>query len=386
MRLFLAVSKALAWLGWWPGLVVLIQACTASPLLAQDRELSWRIEERFRLGTALGDPAESFDRLTPYSIAYDSSDDLYILDPGNQRIQVFSDDGTYLRTISHEGNGPGELTNPTSIWSADGKTISVFDWALNRISTFSADGEILNDYPVPFGRDRFMFAGSTYEVFDVTYGRRAVNGETPDSTVRRLYLVTAGDTLEIARLPLVATQRLTFLKPCRFRIDLRPMFEPQLVWDVAADRIAVNSTFGYDIRVNRLDGSRFGISREIQPRRLTREDAIEAIGDPPYLPNPFGRSCGRFDADEILERRGYYPFEQVIDRIQIAPDGEVWVKRKAPNTEDGRIDVFDSAGKYLGTLPIESPYPDAFTNDGSIVSIELTELDVQQVVVYDVIR
>lgn len=354
--------------------------------LAQDRELQWHFQEQLRLGTALGDPAESFHRLTPYSIAHDSTGLLYVLDPGNRRIQVFSRDGEYVRTISREGQGPGEVMNPVSIWSPDGENIWVFDWAMNRVSSFTPNGELLGDYSAPFGRGKFMYAGPDYEAFDFTEGLRTVKGEAPDSTVQRLYVVRSGDTIEVARLPLVTSKQVTFFKPCRFRIDIMPLFEPRLVWDLAAGRIAVNSSYSYDILVKQLDGSSFRVSREIQPRKLTREDAIEAIGDPPYIPNPRGRACGRFDADDILEKRGYYPYEQLIDRIQIAPDGALWVKRKSPETDNGEIDVFSPMGDYLGTLPEDAPYPDAFTADGGIVRIELTDLDVEQVVVYQVLK
>lgn len=61
--------------------------------------------------------------------------------------------------------------------------------------------------------------------------------------------------------------------------------------------------------------------------------------------------------------------------------------RRSVDPADGPLtDVFDPSGEYVGTLPPEAPYPDAFTADGDIVVIEVGEFDVEQVVVYAVER
>jgi len=66
--------------------------------------LSWGSE-----GTAFGE----FNN--PKGIAVDSSDNIYVVDSGNHRIQVFDTDGTFIETWGTEGSGDGELFLPSSI-------------------------------------------------------------------------------------------------------------------------------------------------------------------------------------------------------------------------------------------------------------------------------
>jgi len=366
----------------WP-LAIAVSLASAPSLLAQDHDLDWQFTERFRLGTILGAETEAFHNLTPYSVTTDVAGNIFVLDRGNQRVLIFEPGGAFVRSVGREGSGPGELRNPVSIWSVDDSSFGLFDWAPHRVSIFTTEGDLVRDYSVPYSRGRFMYRDETHELFAVTEGFRPERlGHSPDSTIQRLNWIRFGDTVEIARMALVPPERVEFIEPCRFWIDITPLFEPSLVWDVAANRIAVNSAYDYRIDVLVFDGSRYTVSRPVAPTQVTRDDAIRAIGDPPYIPNPRGGDCGRFDADVILEKRGHYPFVQPVERIQIAPDGALWVKRRTVSGDDGATDVFDPAGEYVGTLPPDAPYPDAFTPDGDILVIERGEFDVEQVVVY----
>jgi len=51
----------------------------------------------------------------PADIAFDSKDNIYILDSGNHRIQKFDADGKYLATFGRQGEGPGEFQYPMSL-------------------------------------------------------------------------------------------------------------------------------------------------------------------------------------------------------------------------------------------------------------------------------
>lgn len=366
---------------------LLFLAPATSSLYAQDQPLDWRFEEHLRLGTALGNEAEAFHKLTPYSVAVGADRTIFVLDRGNQRIQVFGPDGEFLRSFGREGSGPGEFRNPVSIWVTPDSSIEVLDWALSRVSVFSPVGELIGDQPTTFGRGMFMYADDTRELYDITGGLRTDSlGQSPDSTVQRLIMVDSGDTTTLGHLSLVPPHMVRFEKPCRFGIGSTPLFEPTIVWDIAAGRVALSDGYEYRIDVHLFDGQDLRIVRSLEPRRLTREDALVEIGDPPRMPNPYGADCGRFDADVILKTRGWYPYEQIVERIQIAPDGALWVQRSSDPAEEPVTDIFAPDGRYVGTLPADAPYPDAFAPDGDVIAIEKGEFDVEQIVVYQVIR
>ena len=70
----------------------------------------------------------------------DAAGNIYILDSGNQRVQVFDRFGSFLRTIGRQGQGPGEFQVPTKI-EIDTKTGCVFVKDVpNRIIVFKTDG------------------------------------------------------------------------------------------------------------------------------------------------------------------------------------------------------------------------------------------------------
>ncbi len=69
----------------------------------------------------------------------DREGNLYVLDSGNGRIQVFDIDGKYLKTIGRPGQGPGELDKPYGMYIRDNGEILVSKF--RTIIIFSPDGK-----------------------------------------------------------------------------------------------------------------------------------------------------------------------------------------------------------------------------------------------------
>lgn len=88
---------------------------------------------------------------SPSDMGVDDAGNIYILDSGNQRIQVFGPDGRYVRTIGRKGQGPGEFSSPNSI-DIDGEgRLYVLDDRQKRIQVFAANGEILKSVRATLG-------------------------------------------------------------------------------------------------------------------------------------------------------------------------------------------------------------------------------------------
>lgn len=75
-------------------------------------ELELELEEDMSIGTDK-DVNCLFYRIR--DIVVDKDGFIYVLDSGNNRIQVFDNMGKYLRTIGKEGQGPGELNAPVRL-------------------------------------------------------------------------------------------------------------------------------------------------------------------------------------------------------------------------------------------------------------------------------
>ena len=111
---------------------------------------------------------------SPVDMAVDEAGNIFILDSGNQRIQVFGPDGKYVRTIGRRGQGPGEFASLNSIAVDRKGNFHVLDDAQKRIQVFTPQGEVLKTIPVAkFRLDRIRLLGSGtlvtrgYEIFGI---------------------------------------------------------------------------------------------------------------------------------------------------------------------------------------------------------------------------
>ena len=80
------------------------------------------------------------------SIAEGPDGSIYVLDQDDRNVKAFDRDGKYLRTISRQGQGPGELSAPVSVHWTVGGELAVVD-ARRRILFFDAGGKHLRDVP-----------------------------------------------------------------------------------------------------------------------------------------------------------------------------------------------------------------------------------------------
>ena len=117
---------------------------------SNDRRLSSYVIQG-QSGTADGDLA------IPRSMLIDSSDDIYVVDTNNDRVQKFNSDGTYLAKFGSEGTGNGQFRTPDSIainstgyiyvTDSDRDLVHIFDSAyvyqgqLGGVGNSTANGE-----------------------------------------------------------------------------------------------------------------------------------------------------------------------------------------------------------------------------------------------------
>lgn len=74
--------------------------------------------------------------------------EIYVVDTGNERVQVFGLDGTFKRAFGGFGSAPGKLNEPVGIALGRDGRIYVADSGNARISIFATDGTPLGQWPV----------------------------------------------------------------------------------------------------------------------------------------------------------------------------------------------------------------------------------------------
>ena len=81
----------------------------------------------------------------PHSIAIDSQGLMYVADGGNNRIQQFTPEGKHLSSFGTKGSAPGQLTFPCDIAVDDNDLLYICEGRPNsRVSVFTTTGELVH--------------------------------------------------------------------------------------------------------------------------------------------------------------------------------------------------------------------------------------------------
>lgn len=109
----------------------------------------WRVrvfDKDLELRASFGDPPDTskapgpFDLFGPRDAAIDRSGNVWVTDTGNDRIQVFTLDGQFVRTIGSSGSGPGQFDEPVGIDIGPDGAIYVADMYNSRVQVLNPDG------------------------------------------------------------------------------------------------------------------------------------------------------------------------------------------------------------------------------------------------------
>ncbi len=85
--------------------------------------------------------------LFPDYIKIDSTGCIYIVDSGNNRIQVFDKSRKFIRTISQKGKGPGDMLGPHQMAFLSNNNIVISDTHNYRIQILGPQGKYIHSFP-----------------------------------------------------------------------------------------------------------------------------------------------------------------------------------------------------------------------------------------------
>ena len=113
----------------------------SSPLEAQVQT------RRFRSVLSFGRQGESVGMLNyPSGVAVNDQDEIAVTDWFNNRVSVFSSDGTHLRSFGREGENNGEFQGPEGIAFDSHGNIVVADSFNHRVQVFDRNGNFLSKF------------------------------------------------------------------------------------------------------------------------------------------------------------------------------------------------------------------------------------------------
>jgi uncharacterized protein (TIGR03663 family) len=89
-----------------------------------------------------------FDLFGPRDGVIDSQGNLWVTDTGNDRIQVYTLGGQYVRTVGSSGSGPGQFDEPVGLSIGPDGAIYVADMFNRRVEVLNPDGSFRSQFPV----------------------------------------------------------------------------------------------------------------------------------------------------------------------------------------------------------------------------------------------
>ena len=344
-------------------------------------------EEVFTVGSVTGDDWDTFGSVR--SVHFDAESNLHVFDSQADHILVVAPDGSLVRTVGGQGEGPGEFDNVTmAIVARDGSyTVMGF----SQIDLLEPDGEfvrriamdpmttgiVIADVALPDGR----LVGLIGRLGDEDDAGRPIHIFPLDGTEPEL-LYTAWE------LPEEDDDESSLSgSPSSGIVIRRPAgraFEPRLDFDLLADgRLALIDSIGYRVKLVGLDGSLTGtIERPIAP--LPVDDEIMEAERERYRQSseaPTRTNVSVQFEREGVEGRTFADEVPVLYGVAVDWEDQIWVARRGPTGQnDGPTDIVTPEGDYLGTLPPDGlRTPNAFGPGGLLAYIERNEMDVPTV-------
>ena len=336
------------------------------------------------IGTVDGDSSYQLYRVESAAILSDGR--IVIANTGTSELRLYDERGTFIRSIGRDGEGPGEFRNVSNVWAGAGDTLLAWDFQLQRLSIFSADGEFLRSRSSRAQRRHFAAGvlddGSLIVVEQIPSGG-LVAGRTIDFEIHLLRDDPAGAELDtLGRYP----HSLAFIFEIpggSSRAARQVTFSAFTSIAALGDRVAVATGRGPEIRMHVRDAPGVTVLRWSEPPLPVTDADADA-----YKQQALERAPEESRA-RMRERFADEPFAEhfpATGRVLLEHGGRLWVEHwMHPHSEDPPMwTVFARDGRMLATVEMPPGFRLLAARDDVIVGLVRDDLDVEQVRSYRV--
>jgi hypothetical protein len=275
------------------------------------------LQEELTIGMAEG--AEEYMFAGLRGIAVDDQGEIFALDQRKPRVDVFSGDGSHIRSIGRRGQGPGEFQTPFFIALAPAGELLVGD--MSRLSFFERSGDFLRSQNNSIGRLAFV---KYLENGDAVGTRMVMDEKNP-----RYEAAICGRNLEPKSVLASSTMPETSGKFALFVSVIR--------WDISRGReiVCASGQEGYRLSIFNAGGRLIRtIYKEYDPVPVTDLDIDRQM-----------KQHGIESRSEVTIPRFLPP----IWWVYADEDGRIFVSTWQRDPESGvaLFNIFDPEGRYL---------------------------------------
>jgi hypothetical protein len=354
------------------------------PRVTSDGPTAWtdstgaRLVEEGRFSGEDGTPGELGQ---PQTLALDGEGRVYVVDSKPAIIKVYSPDGTLVRTLGGEGEGPGEFR--AGFIAVRGGSLVLHDPQIGRTSVWDTSGTFLRSWNTSccYWTDIQLDRSNRIYVPSVVAGKP---GE-PNRGAPYVRWSLEGVAIDTVWLPPQEVEKfwtisvkgadgkiaMAMNSSIPFRPDLASTLHPDggLVYGWTGAYLLARSATGRDtLRV-------FGRAWTPEPVTEDRRQ-VEVESRIKEAEKDFGKENIRssFRVEDVPTTL------PAFSGIQVDEAGRVWVRRHrlmVADTARTAFEVFDSTGAFLGPVSVPFKLPDygpkAWTRDGLVTIIEDSE-------------
>jgi hypothetical protein len=373
-------------------------------LPAKDAPLPEKAAPVYTVGTEEGASWEMFSGIR--GLAFDGSDNLYILDSQNQRIVVLDARGRFVRQFGKRGGGPGELQLPLGIATLADGSIVVSDVGNRAFIVYNSQGEHVRNIPYPdeVGLPMNVMPDLRGEgLFARANQRLAEPGQTGSTSILRVALDGRTAPATLFTQSTAAAQQIDGGQNRRIVVSMDPVFGPRTNFAPLADGgVAVQHESTYSVRIlDRAGRHQRTIARAYPQRKVTKKDqdawrerqreaqasgrGVQTIVLNSTAPNGAATSGGAPAGGRSMPNINFEPtfadVMSVVTNLRSDPAGRIWIQHRNQDGSDaGPIDLVDANGRYIGTLPAQQ-LPGAISRSGLAAWIVRDDLGVERVAV-----
>ena len=336
----------------------------------------WALVHERDVRPAEGEPGEL---LNPSDLALADDGTLYVVEDNPVVVNVYGSDGRFVKVLTREGSGPGEVS---SAWIAlRGDTLAIQDPSQSRGTTLDVrDGSLISTrvtagrYWHPIGIDgqgravaRMMLPPDSTTGPRQGYVRFAMTGEVTDTAIVPERAEPAG----LKQWAVGEGGRMMFSR----QVPLRPRGEH-----------AVDPTGGFVTGWSgeyALVASRNGADTSMVFRRPFTAEPVTASQKTDIVEQVIaGFAMNQMGVTEDMLRKAFDPSaipdqRPAFEGLWVDRAGRRWVRLSSADTTTVRLDLFDRDGRWLDQLsvpstdwPREAWQPTSFSRDRVAVILE----------------